>query len=76
MQIKRIYKKNKILNDIIFSSFKEVFDYCLNDLEISIPRCDCVVYQFKILDTDEIFYITGQSKGEDSEAYMQVDFRI
>ena len=76
MQIKRVYRRNRELDNTIFTSFQEVFDYCLNDLSKSIPCGDCIMYQFKILDTDEIFYIVGQPKGDDSEVCMQVEFKV
>ena len=76
MEIKRVFRKNRELDDTVFSSFKEVFDYCLNDLAKTTSCYDDVMYQFKILDTDEKFYIVGQPKGEDSTISMQVDFKI
>lgn len=76
MQIKRVYRKNRELDNTTFTSFKEVFDYCLNDLAKSASRGDCVMYRFKILDTDETFNVVGHPNGEDSTISTQVEFRM
>lgn len=75
MQIIRIDRKGNAMGDTIFSSFHEVFDYCLEDLRKMTQCLDGIVYGFKILDTNERFTTFGTPKGEDSEICLQPCFR-
>lgn len=75
MTIKEIDRNKNEINEPIFSSFEEVFSYCLEDVSKLRPLGDDVLYGFKVLDTDEIFYIHGTPKGEDSEIYKEILFR-
>lgn len=74
MQIIRVDRKNNRFGDVVFASFQEVFDYCLKDLSKIQPLKDDILYSFKILDSDEVFYTHGTPNGEDSKIYLSVDF--
>ena len=78
MEIKRLIRKNRVIQEDeskIFNSFKEVFDYCYECLRAHPPLFDCVVFRFKILDTNEQFEIVGGTKKSEvtKETYIYVD---
>ena len=75
MQIIRIDRKGNAINDTIFSSFNEVFDYCFADLQKIKPCTDGILYGFKILDNNEEFVLFGTPKGEDSELDTAITLR-
>ena len=75
MVIKRVI--NNKFNEFYkeeFYSFKEVFDYCLEELQKHTPCKDCILFGFKILDSGEAFTIAGQPNGENSYIKYNIDF--
>lgn len=78
MEIRRLIRKNKTIQEDetkTFYSFKEVFDWCLDYLRTKVrPLHDDIVFDFKILDTNETFRINGGVDGETSRIDMKVYF--
>ena len=75
MQIIIIDRKGNQFTEKAFFSFKEVFDFCLDDLKNRTPIKDDILYRFKILDSNEIFTLHGTPNGDDSELYTEINFR-
>ena len=65
MEIKRLIRKNRIIQEDdtqIFSSFKEVFDYCYEKFKMQPPpQNDVILLRFRILDTNEDFEIAAET---------------
>ena len=78
MQIIRIDKRGNTFGDKVFSSFQEVYDYCLEDLEKSSNRIrllDGVGYVFKVVDSDETFMVYGSPNGDEYYINEEVSFK-
>lgn len=65
MIIRPIDRKKRFFGTYEFTTFKEVFDYCLDVLEKTDCRHDDIMFLFMILDTGERFYLRGGSKNNE-----------
>lgn len=75
MIIKPVDRKNNYIGEYEFSSFNEVFDWCLYKLEKATSRCDDILFIFQIQDSGEVFYLHGTPNGEDSVLYGDINFK-
>lgn len=57
MQIIQIDRRNNQVADMVFTSFKEVFDYCEDMLYGIHSRMDDIMFGFRIVDSGEVFSI-------------------
>ena len=77
MVIRQLIKKNNKFIEVAsptLRSFEDVFDYCLQVLQEYGDCSDDIVFNFKILDSNEKFNIHGFPAGEASRIVRRIDF--